>query len=116
MRALHFPISHSFSHTNMKSPCAEQKDTLKFKKVVIEGGGDLRQQEAIAVTLKMVRRMGANHPEEVFDMMDVDRDGLLTGAEIGRCCKYMGMDITNDAELTEIVRLIDSDGDNLVDR
>ena len=26
MRALHFPLSHSFSHTNLKSPCAEQAD------------------------------------------------------------------------------------------
>ena len=24
VRALHFPLSHSFSHTNLKSPCAEQ--------------------------------------------------------------------------------------------
>ena len=24
VRALYFPLSHSFSHTNMKSPCAEQ--------------------------------------------------------------------------------------------
>ena len=24
VRALHFPLSHSFYHTNMKSPCAEQ--------------------------------------------------------------------------------------------
>ena len=23
-RALHFPLSHSFPHTNLKSPCAEQ--------------------------------------------------------------------------------------------
>ena len=24
VRALHFPLSHSFPHTNLKSPCAEQ--------------------------------------------------------------------------------------------
>ena len=29
VRALHFPLSHSFSHTNMKSPCAEQ--SFKFQ-------------------------------------------------------------------------------------
>ena len=27
VRALHFPLYHSFSHTNLKSPCAEQDDT-----------------------------------------------------------------------------------------
>ena len=26
VRALHFPLSHSFSHTNLKSPCAEQRE------------------------------------------------------------------------------------------
>ena len=28
VRALHFPLSHSFSHTNLKSPCAEQAERL----------------------------------------------------------------------------------------
>ena len=30
MRALHFPLSHSFSHKNMKSPCAEQASTSRM--------------------------------------------------------------------------------------
>ena len=33
VRALHFPLSHSFPHTNLKSPCAEQAE---------EAGGPLR--------------------------------------------------------------------------
>ena len=48
--------------------------------------------------------------------MDVDHDGLLTPKEIGRCCKYMGMDISDEQELIDIVRKIDGDGDNLVDK
>ena len=36
--------------------------------------------------------------------MDVDHDGLLTPKEIGRCCKYMGMDISDEQELIDIVR------------
>ena len=34
VRALHFPLSHSFSHTNMKSPCAEQVTVLSNAKPV----------------------------------------------------------------------------------
>jgi uncharacterized protein len=29
VRALHFRLSHSFSHTNLKSPCAEQGTSAK---------------------------------------------------------------------------------------
>eukprot|EP01043_Picozoa_sp_COSAG02_P008350 COSAG02_NODE_265_length_26599_cov_13.943698_15_plen_760_part_00 len=92
------------------------RETLTFKKIVIEGGSDSTLQESIAATLKMVRRMGADHPEEVFDMMDEDNDGKLTPNEIGRCCKYMGMRISDQEELMEIVNLIDGDGDTLVDK
>ena len=90
------------------------RETLTFKKIVIEGGSDSTLQQSIAATLKMVRRMGADHPDEVFDMMDEDNDGKLTPDEIGRCCKYMGMRISDEEELMEIVNLIDGDGDALV--
>eukprot|EP01044_Picomonas_judraskeda_P014362 COSAG03_NODE_2272_length_2929_cov_3.107067_2_plen_110_part_00 len=38
---LHFPLSHSFSHTNMKSPCAEQEGTVKA------ASGQLQTQRAM---------------------------------------------------------------------
>ena len=39
VRALHFPLSHSFSHTNLKSPCAEQAGVLGWltEKMVAAG-------------------------------------------------------------------------------
>ena len=58
--------------------------------------------------------MGADHPEEVFDLVDEDKDGLLTMAEIGACCKAMGMDITDEHELRDIVLQMDGDGDMMV--
>ena len=40
VRALHFPLSHSFSHTNLKSPCAEQKDGSMRIRVDCQDGSE----------------------------------------------------------------------------
>lgn len=90
------------------------KETLHFKRAVIEGGINSLEQESIESALKTLRRMGADSAEEVFDEMDLDKDGLLSPQEIERCCLSMGMIIEDKEELMEMMDTMDKDGDNLV--
>ena len=94
------------------------KETLQFKMAFFEEAADGSSQDhkSVESALRVKRRMGADHPEEVFDEMDGDGDGLLSAEEIGRCCKRMGMNITDQQELMEIVAQIDGDGDQFVDQ
>ena len=59
VRALHFPLSHSFSHTNLKSPCAEQDSPGDYF-IIVRG---FSQTQRGSYTITIATDSGPNGPD-----------------------------------------------------
>ncbi|ORX62752.1 EF-hand [Hesseltinella vesiculosa] len=67
--------------------------------------------------LTVMTRQYETNPEEgatkVFEMLDTDKDGLISAEDLERCIKDFGENVTQE-ELKEMVLSADVDGDGLI--
>ena len=91
---LHFPLSHSFPHTTLKSPCAEQGALFHSKKDAVQrhGDRDLICRWAVLLRLRQGRQserqqvLGSVHLRQGVWLLPVESDRRLLLAQSARVC------------------------------
>ena len=94
VRGLHFPLSHSFPHTTLKSPCAEQGALFHSKKDAVQrhGDRDLICRWAVLLRLRQGRQserqqvLGSVHLRQGVWLLPIESDRRLLLAQSARVC------------------------------